>query len=130
MKRTPFAVYRQINLAVQWYGAQYTFYSKAVNAYGEPVEGQNSAVEVVAGIYHSSERAFIELVNGEGTSVKSKINKGILCSTIESPALKQGDFTTIKGSQFYVTAVEPVMYGDETVGYEISLEELVEESAE
>ena len=68
----------------------------------------------------------MELVNTEGASVKSKINKGILCDGDNQLTIQQGDSVTISGSEFHVTAVEPVMYSDEVIAYEISIEELAE----
>ena len=125
MKRTPFAVYRQINLAVNWYGAEYTFSRYSKNSYGEPT-GEPSVVQAVEGIYHSANRSFIELINTEGASVKSKLNRGILCSKDNNLILDQDDIVEIQGVKHYVTAIEPVMYSNEAVAYEISLEELVE----
>lgn len=126
MNRTPFAVYRQLKLAVDWYGTDYEFFRKRLNEYNEPVDDEADLVQEVRGIYHASERSFVELINNEGASIKSKANKGILCSRDESLELQQGDYVEINGPQFYVTAIEPIMYADEVVAYEISVEELVE----
>ena len=125
MKRSAFAVYRRIHLVVGWYGAAYDFYRKEQNAYGEPV-GDPVFIQRINGIYHSTARDFVELVNTEGTSVKSKFSKGILCDKDIKPTVKQGDFVEIHGSDFYVTAVEPVLYSDEVIAYEVSVEEFVE----
>lgn len=129
MLRTPFAVHRQISLAVSWYGSEYDFYRLGTNAYGEPLpEQESSLVQTIEGVYHASEQNFIELFNSEGTSVKSKINKGILCDTSEDLEIQQGDYVIIDGGKeqkFYVTAVEPILYSDQIVAYEISLEEFV-----
>ena len=125
MNRTPFAVYRQLKLAVDWYGTDYEFFRKRLNEYNEPMDDAD-LVQEVRGIYHASERSFVELINNEGASIKSKANKGILCSRDESLDLQQGAYVEINGPQFYVTAIEPVMYADEVVAYEISVEELVE----
>ena len=65
-------------------------------------------------------------VNNEGTSVKSKINKGILFGKDIKPIVQQGDLVEIHGSDFYVTAVEPVLYSDEVIAYEVSVEEFIE----
>ena len=127
MLRTPFAVYRQIKLAVTWYGQQHTFYRHEMNEYGEPVE-TGIQVQVIEGIYHSSSRAFIELINNEGASVKSKVSKGLLCCRDTEITVKQGDYVDIQGIRFYVIAVEPVMYSGDAIAYEISLEELAEGS--
>lgn len=126
MKRTPFAVYRKIRLVIDWYGADYSFYRKQLNSYGEPEAGDGNLVQTIRGIYHASNRSFVELVNSEGASVKSKVNKGILCSDENEISLQQYDQVVIEGSVFFVTTVEPVLYSDEIVAYEISLEELVE----
>lgn len=125
MKRTPFAVCRQLTLAVTWYGTEYTFYRHQLNDYKEPIE-EKTAVQVVDGIYHASERSFIELINTEGTSVKSKISHGIVCSKSNDLVIQQGDYVHVGTADYYVTAVEPIMYSDEVVAYEISIEEQVE----
>lgn len=125
MKRTPFAVYRQIRLAISWYGKEYSFTRKHLNKYKEPVAEEDS-VQTVSGIYHASERSFVELINSEGASVKSKVSKGILCDADTKLSIQQGDKVVIDNKEFYVTAVEPVLYNGETVAQEISVEELVE----
>lgn len=125
MKRTPFAVYRQIRLAVSWYGKEYSFTRKQLNKYKEPIAEENS-VQTVSGIYHASERSFIELINSEGASVKSKVSKGILCDADTELSIQQGDKVVIDSKEFYVTAVEPVLYNGKVVAQEISVEELVE----
>lgn len=125
MKRTPFAVYRKITLAVAWYGTEYSFYRKPLNQYGEP-DGEPSLIQIVDGIYHSSERSFIELVNAEGTSVKATISRGILCDRNNNLVIQQGDSVEISGSPYHVVSVEPVLFSDKVVAYEISLEEVVE----
>lgn len=128
MKRTPFAVYRQIRLAVGWYGTDYDFYRKTLNSYGEPTDGEGELVETISGIYHSSERSFIELINSEGASVKSKVSRGILCDgDNQNLTVQQGDYVVIEGKDFHITAVEPVLYGDKIVAYEISVEEVLSE---
>lgn len=125
MKRTPFAVYRQIRLAIKWYGTEYSFTRKRLNRYGEPVDNEDS-VQKVSGIYHTSERSFIELINNEGASVKSKVSKGILCDADTKLSIQQGDKVVIEDTEFHVTAVEPVLYSGTVVAQEISVEELVE----
>lgn len=125
MNRTPFAVYRQVRLAIGWYGTDYSFYRETLNSYGEPT-GEEELVETISGIYHSSERSFIELINSEGASVKSKVSKGILCDgDNQDLSIKQNDHVVIEGKDFYITAIEPVLYGDRIVAYEISVEELL-----
>lgn len=127
MARTAFALFRQIQLAVMWYGTDYGFYRSQLNEYNEPIAGQETLVQTIRGIYHSSERSFIELVNNENASVKSKVNRGILCSRGTELLIQQGDHVQIQEKDFYVTTVEPVLYSDNTiVAYEISVEELVE----
>ena len=125
MKRTPFAVCRQIRLAVSWYGKEYSFTRKQLNKYKEPIAEEDS-VQTVSGIYHASERSFIELINSEGASVKSKVSKGILCDADTELSIQQGDKVVIDSKEFHVTAVEPVLYNDKVVAQEISVEELVE----
>ena len=130
MARTSFALGRQIHLAVMWYGTDFDFHRQQLNEYKEPISGQSELVQTIRGIYHSSQRSFIELINNESASVKSKVSKGILCDKVTEMLIQQGDYVTIQNSDFYVTAVEPVMYSDnEVVAYEISVEELVEENA-
>lgn len=125
MKGTPFAVCRQIRLAVSWYGKEYSFTRKQLNKYKEPIAEEDS-VQTVSGIYHASERTFIELINSEGASVKSKVSKGILCDADTELSIQQGDKVVIDNKEFHVTAVEPVLYNDKVVAQEISVEELVE----
>lgn len=125
MKRTPFALYRQIRMAIYWYGEEYLFTRKQLNQYKEPVDAEDP-VQTVSGIYHASERSFIELVNSEGASVKSKVSKGILCDADIELSIQQGDKVVIDNTEFYVTAVEPVLYNGTVVAQEISVEELVE----
>lgn len=125
MKRTPFAVYRQVQLAIRWYGTEYSFTRKRLNRYGEPVDNEDS-VQKISGIYHASERSFIELINNEGASVKSKVSKGILCDADTKLSIQQGDKVVIEDTEFHVTAVEPVLYSGIVVAQEISVEELVE----
>ena len=125
MKRTPFAIYRQIRLAVSWYGEEYSFTRKQLNKYKEPI-AEEDPIQTVSGIYHASERSFIELINGEGASVKSKVSKGILCDSDTKLSIQQGDKVVIDNREFHVTAVEPVLYNDKVVAQEISVEELVE----
>ena len=125
MKRTPFAICRQIQLAVSWYGKEYSFTRKQLNKYKEPIAEEDS-VQTISGIYHASERSFIELINSEGASVKSKVSKGILCDADTELSIQQGDKVVIDNREFHVTAVEPVLYNDKAVAQEISIEELVE----
>lgn len=125
MKKTPFALYRQIWLAISWYGENYSFTRKQLNAYGEPIDDEEDSVQVVSGIYHASERSFIELINNEGASVKSKVSKGILCDSDTELSVQQGDKVVIDNTDFYVTAVEPVLYNGTVVAQEISVEELI-----
>lgn len=122
--RTPFAIKRQIQLAVMWYGTEYTFERNELDQYGEPIE---SVVQTtVEGIYHATGREFIELLNTEGTSVKSKISKGIVCPFNEDLNIQQGDSVIIHDVKYHVTTVEPVFYSEEVVAQEISLEEFAE----
>lgn len=126
MNRTPFSVYRQIRLAVSWYGTSYVFSRQQLNSYGEPDHSGSEVVQTVLGIYHSSERSFIELINTEGASVKSKVSKGILCDRDAQLTIQQDDVVEISGSEYHVTAVEPVLFSDKVVAYEISVEETIE----
>ena len=125
MKRKPFAVNRRIKLAMSWYGKEYSFYRKALNEYKEP-EGTGQLVQKIIGIYHSSSRSFIELISNEGASVKSKFSRGIVCDRDNEISIQQNDYVTIEDSDYYVTAIEPVLYNDEVIAYEISIEELIE----
>lgn len=125
MERTPFAVYRKITLAVAWYGTEYNFYRKPLNQYGEP-DGEPTLVQAVDGIYHSSERSFIELINTEGASVKTTVSRGILCDRNNNLVIQQGDSVEISGSPYHVVSIEPVLFSDKVVAYEISVEEVVE----
>lgn len=129
MARTSFALSRQIQLAITWYGTDFEFHRQQLNEYKEPISGQFEVIQTIRGIYHSSERSFIELINNESASVKSKVSKGILCHKLDEMLIQQGDSVKIQNVDFYVTAVEPVMYSDkEIVAYEISVEELIEEN--
>ena len=110
---------------MSWYGENYSFTRKQLNTYGEPVDGED-LVQVVPGIYHASERSFIELINNEGASVKSKVSKGILCDADTQLSIQQGDNVIINDTEFHITAVEPVLYNGKVVAQEISVEELVE----
>lgn len=123
MNRTPLAVAHKIVIATDWYGHVYTFKRKVLDGYGEPT-GENVVVQDVTGIYHSSERSFVELINTEGASVKSKVNKGLLCKA-QDLLIQQRDTVVINGDDYEVTTCEPIMYSDTVVGIEISLEEIV-----
>ena len=125
MRRTPFAIYRQVRLAISWYGKEYSFTRKQLNKYKEPMAEEDS-IQTISGMYHASERSFIELINSEGASVKSKVSKGILCDADTKLSIQQGDKVIIDNKEFYVTAVEPVLYNDKAVAQEISVEELIE----
>lgn len=124
--RTPFAIRRQIQLAINWYGTSFTFHRPKLDEYNEP-SGEDS-IEFIEGIYHASSHEFVELINQEGISIKSKINKGVLCNhnSSNTDVLQQGDSTMIEGITYKITAIEPVMYNDQVIAYEISLEEFVE----
>ena len=110
---------------VDWYGESYSFKRDVVNSYNEP-SGTFTDVQTLYGIYHASERNFIELINVDGASIKSKVSKGILCDKDERMLIQQNDKVSVQGIDFFVTAVEPVFYGTEPIAYEISLEEVVE----
>jgi hypothetical protein len=125
MNREPFVVDRKINIALKWYGSSYSFKRRQLNKYREPL-GDEIDVQEIVGIYHSSQRNFIELMNTEGASVKSKLNKGIICSSKVDLEIQQGDKVVIDNIDFYVTAIEPVLYNNVVIAQEISLEELVE----
>ena len=126
MIRTPFAVYRKFHLVIEWYGVDYTFKRAEKDSYGEPT-GIFKTVQVVSGIYHASQQSFIELVNVDGTSVKAKINKGIVCDGKDQLKIQQGDQVEILGVTYQVTAIQPIIYGNEAVAWEISIEELVQQ---
>lgn len=122
MVRKAFAVAHRVQNAVSWYGAEYRFTRNSKNEYGEPTE-EPELVEIVQGIYHSSQQSFIELINTEAAKIKAKTNKGILCLSSSGSLLLQGDRVEISSVEYRVTTVEPVMYGDVKVATEISLEE-------
>lgn len=122
MRRKAFAVSHRIQNAVSWYGTEYKFTRNVKNEYGEPTE-EPELVEIVQGIYHSSQQSFIELINTEAAKIKTKTNKGILCSSSSGSLLLQGDRVEINFVEYKITAVEPVVYGDVKVATEISLEE-------
>lgn len=124
MTRTPFAVYRKIYLILQWYGTDYQFSREEIGEYKEPT-GDVTVVQSIRGIYHSTWESFVELINVEGASVKAKINRGILCDGGAKPLVQQGDQVIVAGVLYQVTAVEPVLYNERTVAWEISLEEKV-----
>ena len=105
MKRTPFAIYRQIRLAVSWHGKEYSFTRKQLNKYKEPIAEEDS-VQTLSGIYHASERSFIELINGEGASVKSKVSKGILCDSDTKLSIQQGDKVVIDSNGYLTWSSE------------------------
>ncbi len=125
MKRQAFAVKHRIDNSINWYGAEYNFLRPEVNKYNEPLDSLK-IVEVVNGIYHSSQQSFIELINTENASVKSKTNKGILCLESSGASIIQGDIVYIEDKKFKVTAVEPIMYCDHKVATEISVEEVLQ----
>lgn len=126
MNRTPIAVAHRVQNAINWYGYSYTFKYYGLDEFGEP-SGEPLVRQIITGLYHSSERVFIELLNSEGTAVKAKSNKGILCLP-EMITVEQGDLVSFKGLDFKVTACEPVLYGDIIVAKEISLEEIAKGS--
>ena len=122
MKRTPFAVYRRVRLAIDWYGSDYKFKRDIKDNYGESINAYQD-IQKITGIYHHSEKSFVELINVDGASVKSKINKGILCDGNSKLLIQQGDLVEIGGTLYSVTAAEPVLYGDKAIAWEISVEE-------
>lgn len=123
--RTPFSLRRQVQLALNWYGDEFEFVRSELDEFNEPIE--ESVTHSVNGIYHSSSHEFVELINQEGISVKTKINKGILCSyNLIGIDVQQNDEVTINDILFKVTAVEPILYNNQVVAHEISLEEFVE----
>lgn len=127
MTRTPFAIFRRIQLVTMWYGEDYDFYRPSLNEFGEPEDIDGDTIQqTVRGIYHSSERSFVELLNSEGVSVKSTVSKGIICEGTEKPDIQQGDEVKISEQTYHVTTIEPVFFGSTIVAYEISVEELVE----
>lgn len=123
MNRTPIAIRHRIANACLWYGTDYNFTRAGVNDYGEPTENFE-LVQTICGIYHDSRKSFLELVNAESAVVKNKTNRGILCEPCEI-LIKQGDKVHIDSTDFYVTAVEPVKYGDVVIAMEISIEERI-----
>lgn len=125
MNRTPFFIARKIQLMIDWYGTTYVFKRNVVNSYNEPT-GSLSSVQNIPGIYHAQERSFVELISVDGASIKSKVNKGILCNKDQEILIQQNDLVMINNTPFHVVTVEPVIYGEEPIAYEISLEEVIE----
>lgn len=123
MNRKPFAVKHRISNAILWHGSNYDFFRKTQNDYGEPV-GEKLKIETVRGIYHANREGFVELLNTEGASLKSKLNKGILCY-ISNPLIEQGDIVYIGAIEHNVVSIEPVMYSDVQIATEISIEEVI-----
>lgn len=124
MKRTPFAVAHSVSNLILWYGSEYEFNRPDTNEYEEPTE-QEHIVEVLQGVYHASQRSFLDLLNTEGVSVKSKTNVGVLTVVSSGNNIQQGDKVAIHSSLYKVTAVEPVLYGGVKIATEISLEEVL-----
>lgn len=128
MNRTPFTIRHKLNLLTDWYGAIFEFKRNIVDSYKEPT-GDFSVVQKVSGIYHASEKSFIELINTEGAAIKggSKVGKGILCGYSNvNISVQQGDIVLISTVPHQVTAVEPIVYSEIPVAWEISLEEIVQ----
>lgn len=129
MNRTPFSIARKIQLMIDWYGTNYNFKRDVVNSYNEPT-GPTNDVQTIPGIYHAYERNFVELISVDGASVKSKVSKGILCNRDQDILIQQNDLVTVNNIDFHVVTVEPVIYGEEPIAYEISLEEILKERGE
>lgn len=126
MIKKAFAVKHRISNAIRWYGSEFEILRKTVNDYGEPVE-EPTTVCKFNGIYHESQQSFLDLLNTEATQVKIKTNKGVLAMVdVYSKEIDQGDYIILHGSEFNVTAVEPVMVSDTQIATEISLEEVVD----
>lgn len=128
MNRTPFTIRHKLNLLTDWYGTAFDFKRDTVDKYKEPT-GALAVVQQIHGIYHASEKSFIELINTEGAAIKggSKVGKGILCGYSNTNlSVQQGDKVSVAGVPNLVTAVEPIVYGDVPVAWEISLEEVVQ----
>ena len=123
--RKAFTIAHRISNAVRWYGLDYNFTRNVLNEFNEPSDKEN-IVETIQGIFHSSQKSFIELVNTEAAEVKSKSNIGILCNKSSGSDVTQGDNVVIDSVLYKVTAVEPVMYVGTPVATEISLEEMIE----
>ena len=126
MRNTPFAAKHRVKLILDWYGTSYTFFRQTKNSYGEP-EGEPQEVQEIRGIYHSSQRSFIELISMEGASIKNTTSRGILCGPNTPISILQGDSVTVDGMDCHVTAIEPIWFGDVVIGKDISLEEIVRE---
>lgn len=122
--RDIFSAYRNIQLAVSWYGSNYKFERDVLDSRNEPT-GETEFVQMIPGIYHASAHDFVALVPSDGGTVKEKINKGIICGKAEKPAVKQNDKVEINGVTFHVTALEPILFGGEPIAWEISIEELI-----
>lgn len=123
--RDIFSAYRNIQLAVSWYGSKYKFERDVLDSRNEPT-GETEFVQMIPGIYHASSHDFVELIPSDGGTVKGKINKGIICGKAEKPAVKQNDKVEIVDTLYYVTALEPIVFNNEPIAWEISLEEVIE----
>ena len=126
MVKRAFAIKHKINNAIRWYGSEFEVLRKDTNDYGEPIE-ESKSIFKFNGIYHESQQSFLDLLNIEAAQVKIKTNKGILTmSDVYSETIEQGDYIMFNGSQFNITAVEPVMVSDVQIATEISLEEVID----
>lgn len=124
MKRQPFTLSHRINNAISWYGTEYAFLRNSKNDYNEPT-GEPETVEVLQGIYHSSQKSFIDLIGSEAASVKSKINKGILCKPSDGTLIKQDDYIIVNSLKYKVTSIDSIVYCGIEAAKDISLEEVL-----
>lgn len=125
MIHTPIAVKHRISNAVLWYGEDYDIKRAQENQYHEK-SGDYEKIQTIRGIYHSDRQSFIDLVSVEGGVVKSKYVKGILCMPEPKILANQGDMVMVNDTKYFVTAVEPIQYGDVIIAMEISIDEKVE----
>lgn len=124
MNRKIFSAYTKIQRLVEWYGDLYRFERDILNEYNEPT-GETDFVQLVPAIYHRSSHDFVELIQSDGGTVKAKVNKGLLCGKAQKPSVQQNDKVRVNDILHFVTAVEPVLFGEEAIAWEISLEEVV-----
>lgn len=120
------SIRHNIMRSVYWYGKNYTFYRPYEDEYREPTD-INPPVQTVKGIYHASGREFVNLIAGDGATIAAKNNKGILCADGIKLEIKQGDIVYIADTEYHVTNVDSILYDDEIIAQEISIEEVIKE---
>ena len=124
MRHTPIGLSHKIKQALKWYGTEYTFKRKAKNDFGEPTLDPVE-IQKVLGLYHTTRKEFIALLSTDGATLKTKTNKGILCSAEVDLKIKQGDIVVTNAGRFKVAAIENLLFGDFVIAQEISIEEVI-----